>query len=119
MIAHFVSADWGMTPGKRAVWIADVSNGGIRMAGRPSGYWNLDKLLGLAEELAEDGPVLVGTDVVLGVSEGYWKPVQKTSEIAHGNPVDAAHNIFVNGFRPCDTPVRRNDKSPTMRYKLV
>ena len=53
--------------------------GRIRMADRPSGYWNLDKLLGLAEELAEDGPVLVGTDVVLGVSEGYWKLLQKTS----------------------------------------
>ncbi|MDE0281900.1 MAG: hypothetical protein OXN16_12615 [Gammaproteobacteria bacterium] len=80
MIAHFVSADWGKSPGKRAVWIADISNGRIRMADRPSGSWNLENLLGLAENLAEDGPVLVGKDVVLGVPVGYWKLVQEASE---------------------------------------
>ena len=79
-IAHFVSADWGKTPGKRAVWIADLSNGRIRKADRPSGPWSLDKLLDLAEELAGDGPVLVGIDVALGVPAGYWKLVQEASD---------------------------------------
>ncbi len=80
MIAHFVSADWGKTPGKRAVWIADISSARIRMADRPFGSWNLDRLLDLAGELEGDGRVLIGIDVVLGVSAGYWKLVQEASE---------------------------------------
>lgn len=49
------------------------------MMGPPSGSWNLDRLMGLAADLADNGPVLVGVDVVLGVSTGYWKLVQEAS----------------------------------------
>ena len=79
LIAHFVSADWGKAPAKRAIWIADISDGRIRMAERRCGYWNLEKLLGLAEDLAVHGPVLVGTDVVLGIPAGYWELVREAS----------------------------------------
>ena len=75
MVACFVSADWGKSPDKRSVYVADFRARRIRR-GEPSGAsWDVDALLDLADRLARNGPVLVGVDVVLGVPEGYWRLV--------------------------------------------
>ena len=42
----------------------------------PGPGWDLDALLCLAQDLAQDGPVLVGIDVALGVPKGYWAPMR-------------------------------------------
>lgn len=83
VFSHFVAADWSKSPGKRAVWVADRNHGRITMVEPPLRSWNLGRLMGLAADLSGNGPVLIGVDVVLGVSAGYWKLVQ---EVSCGHP---------------------------------
>ena len=71
MFASFVSADWSKDPKKRSVYVAE--NRSIYKAPAPTtGSWNLKALLDFANTRRQSGPVLIGVDVVLGVSEGYW-----------------------------------------------
>ena len=78
MCAYFVSADWSKNQKKRSVYIADIEERTIRKA-PTSGNWNLKALLDLANDLRQNGPVLIGVDVVLGVSKGYWNMVLEKS----------------------------------------
>ena len=75
MAAHFLSADWSKRPEKRSVYLADCRNRRIEKREAPGADWNLKALLGVANDLSQDGPVLIGVDVVLGVPEGYWRRV--------------------------------------------
>ena len=75
MVACFVSADWGKSPEKRSVYIADFRARRIQRGEPPGASWDVDALLDLANRLARNGPVLVGVDVVLGVPQGYWRLV--------------------------------------------
>ena len=73
MFASFVAADWSKDPKKRSVYVADIENRSIYKAPAPTtGIWNLKTLLEFANSLRQNGPVLIGVDVVLGVSNGYW-----------------------------------------------
>ena len=86
LVAHFVSADWSKNRGKRAVYLANVGERRIAKGRRSGPGWDFNAMLGLEEDLSRDGPVLIGVDVVLGVSEGYcqmirekgWQPAPKT-----------------------------------------
>ena len=75
MMSFFLSADWSKHPGKRSVYVAHLRERRIRKVTPSKASWNLDGLLDLAENLSQDGPVLIGIDVVLGVPEGYWRLV--------------------------------------------
>ena len=79
MCACFVSADWSKDPKKRSVYVAE--NRSIYKAPAPTtGIWNLKTLLEFANTRRQSGPVLIGVDVVLGVSNGYWRMVLDKSE---------------------------------------
>ena len=72
-VPYFLSADWSKRPDKRSVYLADCRKPRVRRCEPPPGLgWDLDALLRRAQDLARDGPVLVGIDVVLGVPKGYW-----------------------------------------------
>ena len=75
MTAYFISADWSKDPRKRSVYVAHFANRRIRKALPGSTGWNLDSLLSLAREVSGQGRVLVGVDLALGVSRGYWRLV--------------------------------------------
>ena len=78
MYANFISADWSKKSKKRSVYVADINNRSIRKHYTPK-IWNLEALLGLANNLRQSGPVLIGVDVVLGVSNGFWRMVLENS----------------------------------------
>ena len=79
MRAYFISADWSKESTKRSVYVADIDKRSIRKASTTK-FWNLKALLELANTLRESGgPVLIGVDVVLGVSNGYWSMVLEKS----------------------------------------
>lgn len=69
----FVSADWSKDPRKRSVYVADLSKRLIYREARPD--WALESLMALATKLREQGSVLVGVDLALGVPRSYWQPV--------------------------------------------
>ena len=73
MFAFFLSADWSKEPSKRSVYVANLEDRRIRKAHPGSGGWNLDSLLVCARELSRHGKVLIGVDLALGVSRGYWR----------------------------------------------
>ena len=75
MFACFVSADWSKEPKKRSVYVAHVEQRRIRRACPGPSGWNLDTLLAFARELSNRGMVLIGVDLALGVSRGYWRLV--------------------------------------------
>ena len=75
MFTIFISADWSKDPRKRSVYVADITNRRIHKASPGSTGWNLDSLLSLAREHSSRGRVLVGVDLALGVSSGYWRRV--------------------------------------------
>ena len=76
-VPYFLSADWSKRPDKRSVYLADCRERRVRRCEPPPGSdWDLDALLCRAHDLAQDGPVLVGVDVVLGVPKGYWAPMR-------------------------------------------
>lgn len=75
MFTCFISADWSKDPRKRSVYVADIANCTIRKAPPGSTGWNLDSLLSLAREYSGQGSVLIGVDLALGVSRGYWRRV--------------------------------------------
>ena len=75
MFSCFISADWSKDPRKRSVYVADIANRTIRKAHPGSTGWNLDSLLSLARECSGQGSVLIGVDLALGVSRGYWRRV--------------------------------------------
>ena len=75
MVACFVSADWGKSPEKRSVYIADFRARRIQRGESSGASWDVEALLDLANRLARNAPVLVGVDVVLGVPQGYWRLV--------------------------------------------
>ena len=72
MRAYFISADWSKESTKRSVYVADIDKRSIWKPSTP-GFWNLEALLELANTLRQSGPVLIGVDVVLGVSNGFWR----------------------------------------------
>ncbi len=74
MCANFISADWSKNPTNRSVYVADIEKRSIWKASTTE-FWNLKALLELANTLRQSGPVLIGVDVVLGVSNGYWRMV--------------------------------------------
>ena len=76
MVSYFVSADWSKSPGKRSVYVADRRERCIRKGELSGACWDLGSLLDETDNLSEDGTVLIGIDVVLGVPEGYWRLVQ-------------------------------------------
>ncbi len=78
MCASFVSADWSKNPKKRSVYVADIENRSIWKA-PTTGIWDLNALLELANSFRQNGPVLIGVDVVLGVPKGYWDMVLEKS----------------------------------------
>lgn len=78
MCACFVSADWSKHPKKRSVYVANIENRSI-WKDSTTEFWNFKALLDLANNLRENGPVLIGVDVVLGVSKGYWEMVLEKS----------------------------------------
>ncbi|MDE0310539.1 MAG: DUF429 domain-containing protein [Acidiferrobacterales bacterium] len=80
MCAYFISADWSKDPTKRSVYVADIDKKSIQKKNPKTEYWNLKALLDLANSLRGSGPVLIGVDVVLGVSDGYWRMVREKSE---------------------------------------
>ena len=75
MVSHFVSVDWSRCLDKRSVYVAHVRERCIRKAEPLAASWNVDAVLKLAKHLSRDAPVLIGVDVVLGVSQGYWQRV--------------------------------------------
>ena len=75
MLSFFISADWSKDPRKRSVYVAHFANRRIRKVHPGSTGWNLDSLLSLACEYSSRGRVLVGVDLALGVSRGYWRRV--------------------------------------------
>ena len=75
MMSFFLSADWSKFPGKRSVYVARLRERCIRKATPSKASWNLNGVLDLAKNLSQDGPVLIGIDVVLGVPGGYWRLV--------------------------------------------
>ena len=78
MCAYFISADWSKESTKRSVYVADIDKRSIWKPCTP-GFWNLEALLELANTLRQSGPVLIGVDVVLGVSNGFWRMVLEKS----------------------------------------
>lgn len=74
MCAYFISADWSKESTKRSVYVADIDKRSIWKAST-KGSWNFKALLELADSLRQNGPVLIGVDVVLGVSNGYWRMI--------------------------------------------
>ena len=78
----FVSADWSKDPGKRSVYVADLSERLIYRETRPD--WALGSLMALARQLSEQGSTLVGVDLVLGVPRSYWELV--LAEPRYGQP---------------------------------
>jgi hypothetical protein len=69
----FVSADWSKDPGKRSVYVADPRKRLIYREARAG--WAFGSLMALARRLSEQGSVLVGVDLVLGVPQSYWELV--------------------------------------------
>ena len=55
--------------------MADLRDRRIRKGEPSDGFRDVGALLELAESHAQDGAVLVGIDVVLGVPAGYWRMV--------------------------------------------
>ena len=78
--AFFVSADWSKDKTKRSVYVAALRERRI-WSGRPGTAcgWDLKSLLVLARRLSALGSVLVGIDLVLGVSHGFWRLVLDAS----------------------------------------
>ena len=80
----FVSADWSKDPGKRSVYVADLSERLIYRETRPD--WALESLTALAKRLSTQGSVLVGVDLALGVPRSYWELV--LAEPRYGRPAN-------------------------------
>lgn len=78
----FVSADWSKAPSNRSVYVADLSKRLIYREARPD--WALGSLMALTGQLSEQGSVLVGVDLVLGVPQSYWELV--LAEPRYGQP---------------------------------
>ncbi len=114
MCAYFISADWSIDPTKRSVYVADIDSRSIWKAST-TGVWNLKALLELANSLRQSGPVLIGVDVVLGVSNGYWRMIlekcgrhQPKSFVHWLRNLDPDSNFFNTIYAPSkwhfDTP---------------
>lgn len=73
MLSFFISADWSKLPGKRCVYVADLCNRRLTRPLEPPGRWSLASMLALARTLP--GRVLIGVDVGMGVSCGFWQLV--------------------------------------------
>lgn len=75
MFTFFISADWSKDPRKRSVYVAYLEERRIGREPPGSSGWDLEALLALARELSHRGRVLIGVDLALGVSRGYWRLV--------------------------------------------
>ena len=73
MFTFFISADWSKNTRKRSVYVANLDERRIRKAHPALVGWSLDSLLARARELSRRGKVLIGVDLALGVSRGYWR----------------------------------------------
>lgn len=74
--AFFLSADWSKDVRKRSVHVADIHARRILSAERRG--WNLAKLLAVAREKAQRGPVLIGIDLVIGLPDRYWQALRQS-----------------------------------------
>ena len=83
MLSFFISADWSKQPRKRSVYVADLRERRISKPQEPPGEWSLASLLALARRLS--GRVLIGVDVGIGVSRGFWQLVLRDCK---GTPPD-------------------------------
>ena len=115
MFAHFISADWSAKQAGRSVYVADIN--GHSISKEDTGDWDLKKLLELANSLRQHGPVLIGVDVVLGVSNGYWSLVlEKIKNDGRNQPknfvdwlrnIDPHSDFFKTTCEPCEWHVDR------------
>ena len=94
--ATIVSADWGKEPSKRSIFVGEVAARSIRKVEPGPEGWNVANLLELAQKFARNGPVLVGVDVVLGVSKGYWQLVN-AEQRCFASFVEWLSGLDVNG----------------------
>ena len=94
----FVSADWSKSSDSRSVYISRMAQRSIERAKDPTSGWSLESLLNLAESIARDGPVLVGVDVVLGVSKGYWEEFHQEHNRRFEHFIE-----WLKGFEPGDS----------------
>jgi hypothetical protein len=107
-----VCADWSKGHGKRSVYVARVGERTIRrVAGRK---WSFGKVMGLAAEEQQRGPVLVAFDVTLGVPSSYFKAAQEVeSWVSAHNFIDwlafaaATPNFFAAVGAASEWSVRR------------
>ena len=114
MRAYFISADWSKESTKRSVYVADLDKRSIWKPCTP-GFWNLEALLELANTLRQSGPVLIGVDVVLGVSNGFWRMVlEKSGRHQPKNFVHWLRNIDLgsNFFNINDDPSKWHVDEP-------
>ncbi len=70
-LSFFISADWSKSPAKRRVYVAELRRRRLCKPPEPPGRWSLASILELARTLP--GRVLVGADVGMGVSRGFWR----------------------------------------------
>ena len=85
---HFISADWSKNPSKRSVYLSSPGTRQIEPVHPLREFWNLEDLLDQAAKLQHSAPVLIGVDVVLGVSAGYWKRVNEDRNVPYENFLD-------------------------------
>ena len=113
-VSYFVSADWSKSPGKRAVYVADVGERRIWKGVQTGASWDVGALLDLAEQLPDKGPVLIGVDVVLGVPKGYWRMVLEKHQshppenfVDWLRSLDPSEEFFETVYQPTEWRVER------------
>ena len=74
---HFLSADWSKFSAKCSVYLSSPGTRRIERVRPPGKSWSLEALLDQAAKLQRSAPVLVGVDVVLGVSKGFGRCVKR------------------------------------------
>jgi Uma2 family endonuclease len=74
--AVVVCADWSKDPRCRAVFVAEIAKARVGRA-KPNDAWSVERTLGLAEQLAGLGRVVLGFDAPLGVPRSFWDLAQR------------------------------------------
>ncbi len=90
---HFISADWSKNPSKRSVYRSSPGTRRIERVHPLREFWNLEDLLDQAAKLQYSAPVLIGVDVALGVSAGYWQLVNADRKVPYANFLDWLRNM--------------------------
>lgn len=71
--ATILCADWGKTPNKRAVYVANIKDRSVRRV--PRSDWSFHSVLEEARQRVHHGPVVLAFDLPLGVPESYARAV--------------------------------------------